>query len=102
MRGQLESIDGITVHDRGDQKCGIVTFSVNGMDSSFVKSKLAEKQINVSVGAARSTLIYMDKNHLSSVVRASVHYYNTEEEIKVMCAVLTTLASGIINTHPHS
>jgi cysteine desulfurase/selenocysteine lyase len=69
--------------------CGIVTFSVKGSDSSSaVKNKLAEKHINVSVGKAISTLIYMDKNHLNNIVRASVHYYNTEEEIGVLCGAL--------------
>src|ERR1700744_741035 len=73
MRSQLESIDGIIVHDHGDQKCGIVTFSVDGIDSAEIKSELAARQINVSVGKAISTLIYMNKNTLNSVVRASVH-----------------------------
>ncbi|MDB4903622.1 MAG: aminotransferase class V-fold PLP-dependent enzyme [Mucilaginibacter sp.] len=89
MRRQLESIDGITVHDICDQKCGIVTFSVDAKDSASVKSMLAEKQINVSVGLAKSTLFYMNKNHLTSVVRASVHYYNTEDEIKKLCDALS-------------
>jgi cysteine desulfurase / selenocysteine lyase len=88
MRQKLESIKGIAVHDSGDEKCGIVTFTLEGFDSSFIKDILAEKQINVSIGLARSTLIYMDKNHLSSVIRASVHYYNSEEEIDLMCMVL--------------
>jgi selenocysteine lyase/cysteine desulfurase len=91
LRQQLQEIEGITVHDIGDLKCGIVTFSVKGMDSGTVKAKLAEKQINVSVGIAKSTLYYMNKNHLSTVVRASVHYYNTAEEIKVLCNTLKTI-----------
>jgi cysteine desulfurase/selenocysteine lyase len=91
LRRKLEIIDDITVHDQGDRKCGIVTFSVKGIDSAFVKSELAAKQINVSVGKAISTLIYMNKNHLNSVVRASVHYYNTEEEISTLCDALKTL-----------
>src|SRR5258708_7672118 len=94
LRQQLEGIDGITVHDFGDQKCGIVTFSVKDMDSLLVKNKLAEKRINVSVGKAISTLIYMNKNHLSSIVRASIHYYNTEEEIKIFCAALVSVIAG--------
>jgi len=93
MRRQLENIDGIIVHDQGDHKCGIVTFSANGIDSAVIKSKLAEKQINVSVGKAVSTLIYMNKNHLTSVVRASVHYYNTEQEIMTMCDALVAIIS---------
>jgi cysteine desulfurase/selenocysteine lyase len=96
MRQQLESIDGITVHDIGDQKCGIVSFLVNGIDSASVKSKLAEKQINISVGKAISTLIYMDKHHLNTIARASVHYYNTEEEIKTMCDALAAMTMSVV------
>ena len=36
MRGRLEAIDGIAVHDIGDQQCGIVTFTVAGVDSQAV------------------------------------------------------------------
>ena len=88
MRRQLGDIDGITVHDNGEQKSGIVTFTVDGVGSSHVKSELGEKKIHVSVGLAKSTLIYMNRNSLNTVVRASVHYYNTEEEINRMCDAL--------------
>jgi selenocysteine lyase/cysteine desulfurase len=96
MRRQLGDIEGITIHDSGDQQCGIVTFSVEGMDSALVKSELAANQINVSVGKAISTLIYMNKNQLSTIVRASVHYYNTEEEIDELCNVLTAIATKAV------
>ncbi len=91
MRNQLSAIDGVTVHDFGAEKCGIVTFSVEGVESIAVKTKLAARGINVSVAKAISTLIYMNKNHLVSIVRASVHYYNTEEEIAKLCEVLQKL-----------
>jgi selenocysteine lyase/cysteine desulfurase len=91
LRVQLRGIEGITVHDFGDKQCGIVTFTISGVDSAIVKTKLAEKQINVSVGQAKSTLFFMNKHHLNSVVRASVHYYNTEDEIKTMCNALRYL-----------
>jgi cysteine desulfurase/selenocysteine lyase len=91
LRSQLQNIEGVTVHDFGNQLCGIVTFSVNGLDSAVVKNKLAEKHINVSVGKAISTLIYMNKNQLATIVRASVHYYNTEAEITALCEVLASL-----------
>jgi cysteine desulfurase/selenocysteine lyase len=94
LRTNLERIEGITVHDVGDEKCGIVTFSVNGFESADVKNRLAEKQINTSVALARSALLYMDKHHLTSVVRASVHYYNTESEITTMCKELTLITKA--------
>ncbi|MDN3580487.1 aminotransferase class V-fold PLP-dependent enzyme [Mucilaginibacter flavus] len=91
LRQKLGTMTGITVHDFGAEQCGIVTFSVDAVDSILVKNKLADKHINVSVGKAISTLIYMDKNHLASNVRASVHYYNTEEEISKLCEELAGL-----------
>ena len=94
MRRQLGEIDGITVHDTGEHKGGIVTFSVCGMGSSHVKSGLAEKKIHVSVGLDKSTLIYMNRNSLNTVVRASVHYYNTEEEINGMCGALKSIVKS--------
>jgi cysteine desulfurase/selenocysteine lyase len=88
LRSRLREIPGITVHDGGDQQCGIVTFSVAGVDAVQVKDHLAAKKINVTVGRANSTLLYMNRNHLTSIVRASVHYYNTEEEIDLLCSAL--------------
>jgi selenocysteine lyase/cysteine desulfurase len=85
MRQQLRDLDGVTVHDSGDEQCGIVTFTVKDIDSALIKNKLAAKHINVSVGQAKSTLYFMSKNGLTTIVRASIHYYNTEEEIKEMC-----------------
>ncbi|MEO7211460.1 aminotransferase class V-fold PLP-dependent enzyme [Mucilaginibacter sp.] len=94
MRAQLSNIEGVTVHDFGAEQCGIVTFSVEGIESALVKSKLAEQGINVSLAKAISTLIYMNKNKLANIVRASVHYYNTEEEIATMCAALKSIAKS--------
>lgn len=87
-RSALNSIPGITVHDMGNEKCGIVTFSVNGIDSMLVRDKLVENGVNVSFGGQQATPIYMDKHQLKGIVRASLHYYNTEAEIAAMCDLL--------------
>lgn len=94
MRQRLAALPGITVHDSGEQQCGIVTFSVDGIDAVRVKNELAAKRINVSVGKASSTLIYMNRKQLDAIVRASVHYYNTEEEIEILCKVLGAITGG--------
>lgn len=91
LRTQLAAIDGVTVHYAGSVQCGIVTFSIEGIDSAVVKDKLAEQNINTSVGKAVSTLYYMQRHGLTSVVRASVHYYNTEAEVQELCAVLAAI-----------
>lgn len=91
LRNKLNGINGITVHDFGAEQCGIVTFTVKGVDAVQVKKYLAEKHINVSVGKAISTLYFMNKNNLTNVLRASVHYYNTDEEINMLCSNLLAL-----------
>jgi len=91
LRKKLASIKGVTVHDHGDYLSGIVTFSVADKDATTVKAALAEKKINVSIGRAPSTLLYMNRNHLTTVIRASVHYYNTEEEIESLCSVVAAI-----------
>jgi cysteine desulfurase/selenocysteine lyase len=93
LRKQLKKITGITVHDQGSIQCGIVTFTLDGIESSWIKARLAEQNINVSVGMAISTFTYMNRHHLKSVVRASLHYYNTEEEISRMCQSLRAMTT---------
>lgn len=91
LRNKLTSIGQVTVHDKGDHLSGIVTFSVAGMEAETIKKALDEKNINVSIGRAHSTIIYMNKHQLATVVRASVHYYNTEEEIEIFCETLSRI-----------
>jgi selenocysteine lyase/cysteine desulfurase len=87
-------MDGITVHDQGDELCGIITFSISGVTAAEVRTKLAEKNINVNIGFAKSTLYYMNRKGLDGIVRASVHYYNTEEEIEKVCGELRAMGKS--------
>ena len=81
LRERLGSLPGVVVHDLGAERCGIVTFSVAGRTATEVKGALAANAVNVSVSSRSSTLLDMDARGLADVVRASVHYYNTEEEV---------------------
>lgn len=81
LRFALGSIPGITLQDQGAQKCGIVTFTKAGEDPEAIRARLHKSQINVSTTQRSSALLDFDARGLTSVVRASVHYYNTEAEI---------------------
>lgn len=81
MRAQLGAIPGVTVRDLGAIKGGIVTFTKDGLTPDQIKAALAEQRINVSASARSSTLLDMTARRLDKVVRASVHYYNSEAEI---------------------
>jgi selenocysteine lyase/cysteine desulfurase len=90
LRTELKALGGITVRDLGAQQCGIVSFTVDSKTPEEIQRLLAEHKINVSVSGQSSTRLDMEARELTSVVRASVHYYNSEEEIERFC---TTLAS---------
>lgn len=91
LRTALAVLPTVTVQDLGENKCGIVTFTVAGHSAPEVKAYLASKAINVSASTLSSTRIDMENRGLLDVVRASVHYYNTEEEIANFCAAVKSI-----------
>jgi selenocysteine lyase/cysteine desulfurase len=92
LRARLDAIPGVTVRDLGEVRCGIVTFTIDGADLDDVKRKLAELNMNVTISRAPSTRLDMEARGISGLVRASVHYYNTEGEIERFVTALTELA----------
>jgi selenocysteine lyase/cysteine desulfurase len=81
LRAQLAEVPAVTVRDLGVTRCGIVTFNVDGVGAEQVKQTLARERINVTVSEPSSTLLDARERDLPDLVRASVHYYNTEEEL---------------------
>ena len=84
LREGLAEVDGVRVHDLGLRKCGIVSFTVDGLESAAVKQALAERAINVSVNPGHYTRLDMEARGLKDLVRASAHYYNTEDEVDAL------------------
>jgi selenocysteine lyase/cysteine desulfurase len=91
LRERLTAFPGITVHDPGAERCGIVSFTVDGHDADTIRQTLAGQHINVTVSRLTSTRLDMEARGLTSVVRASVHYYNSEAELDRFCTILATL-----------
>ena len=92
LRARLAAVPGVTVRDLGVVRGGIVSFTVRGVDAARVKATLRAARINVTESPARGTLLDMRARGLSEVVRASVHYYNTDEEIDRLTAEVARLA----------
>ena len=82
LRALLTEVDGVTVHDPGDIRCGIVTFAVDGISAEDIKKRLARERINVTVAETSSAVIDALERDLPNVVRASVHYFNTDDELE--------------------
>lgn len=82
LRQQLADIPAVTLQDLGKNTCGIVTFTCQNLDAIEVQKKLQEQKINVGVVMQKFARLDMGKRNLPDLVRASVHYYNTENEIE--------------------
>ena len=88
LRARLRDIDGVTVHDQGLRRGGIVTFTVDGVPSREVQQQLAAKSINTSVSAIGSARFDLPRRGLPDLVRASVHYYNNDTELDRLIGAL--------------
>jgi cysteine desulfurase/selenocysteine lyase len=84
LRLMLAEIPGVSVHDIGKRKCGIVTFSVAGIAATEVEKRLRDNRVQVSVSSPVSTLIDATRRQLPDLVRSSVHYYNQESELEAL------------------
>ena len=91
LRTKLANIDGITLTDQGAVQCGIITFMAAQKDPNHIKTELSKHNINVSVSDGSGSLVSFVQRDLTEVVRASVHYFNTEDEIETFISALTEI-----------
>ncbi|MGE3829942.1 MAG: aminotransferase class V-fold PLP-dependent enzyme [Parvibaculaceae bacterium] len=94
LRGALAEIPGVSIHDLGSNPGAIVTFTVDGVAIADIKTKLAEKRINVGQSIPSSTLLDALARNLPPVVRASPHYYNSEEDIGALVDCVREIAKA--------
>jgi cysteine desulfurase/selenocysteine lyase len=87
------SSHSVQVHDKGALLCGLVSFTVDTMSADTLKQRLfKEYSINTSVSRVPSSRLDFENRNLTAVVRASVHYYNTEREIEILASAVTECA----------
>jgi cysteine desulfurase / selenocysteine lyase len=91
LRAELGKVPGVTVRDIGAERCGIVTFTADGIGAREMQQALAGRSMNVTISTVASTRFDMETRGLNEVVRASVHYYNDDVEIERFCATLRTI-----------
>ncbi len=91
LRSKMSEVPTVTVRDIGSVKSGIVSFTYDGLSVLEVQNRLFKQGINISWTGAPNTYLDMTERGLSEIARASVHYYNSSEEIDVFVKALKEL-----------
>jgi selenocysteine lyase/cysteine desulfurase len=92
LRAELDELPGVTVADRGEVLGAIVTFAVRGHTADDVRAALGAQRVNVSVTDATAARLDLDGRGIDELVRASVHYYNSDEELGKLVECVAGLA----------
>jgi cysteine desulfurase/selenocysteine lyase len=85
LRRTLANVKGVVVRDQGDRQSGIVTFTKNGVSAEVIAGELKQQRINITHLSQSQALTDMARRGLHGLARASVHYFNTGEEIARFC-----------------
>ena len=88
LRLKLAALDGVQLTDQGREQCGIVTFVAQQCSPAEIKAGLSAHRINVSTSKGSGSLVSFQARGLTEVIRASLHYYNTDQEIDYFIDVL--------------
>ena len=94
LRARLAEVPGVTVQDIGRRRCGICSFTTDKLPAVEIQQRLEGQRVNTSVSDPNSTLLDATKRGLPDVVRASVHYYNSEEELDRFTAAVRALLAA--------
>jgi cysteine desulfurase/selenocysteine lyase len=91
LRSRLVEVPGVTVTDVGQVKSGIVSFISAAESPEEIARHLKARRINVTTSSVASTRFDMEDRGLDKVVRASVHYLTTDEEIELLVSAVREL-----------
>ena len=94
---RLEQIRGVRLYSDRENPCGIVSFLLEGEDSERTAESLAENGVGCRGGLHRAALAHRTlKTTGTGLVRCSLGYGNTMEEVDRMCDMVAAIknASG--------
>lgn len=93
LRSGLAALPGVTVHDLGEVRCGLVTFTVDGVPAPTVRDRLAERNITVTLSTTTSTQYDMTRRGLDAIVRASPHYFTSPAQLDEAIAAVAAMTA---------
>jgi selenocysteine lyase/cysteine desulfurase len=97
LRFELSAIPGVRLLERMDDTgdlAGIVGFTIEGHQPEKIRNLLRRIGINVWVSMANTACVDMERRELTEALRASVHYYNTVDEIHRFCSALREIVTN--------
>ena len=93
LRNRLKMIKNVKLTDIGKNLSGIVCIEIPGKSPFEVSELLKKENIHVSAGAIQNSRLLFEKINVDEVLRISVHYFNTKEEIDKCCQALERVLS---------
>ena len=91
LRIRMAGLPGVTLHDLGENKSGIISFSTCNIEPQKVIEIMSAKGINISSTSALSTRYDMDQRGIKEMNRIGIHYYNSEFELDQFMGCLRSL-----------
>ncbi|GAA2292707.1 aminotransferase class V-fold PLP-dependent enzyme [Nonomuraea roseoviolacea subsp. roseoviolacea] len=92
LRDHLAAIAGVRVLDRGPELAGLVTFAVEGWRPEPFKAALDARKVNSALSFREFAQYDFADKDVEWALRLSPHYYNTEEEVDTVAAMVAELA----------
>jgi selenocysteine lyase/cysteine desulfurase len=92
LRARLDEVPGVTVRDKGVRRCAITTFTVDGVESQEVAARLRADRVNVGVTTVPFAQLDLPHRGLGPLVRASLHYVTTDEELDRFVGLVRAIA----------
>ncbi len=94
LRADLRGVEGVTVHDDAERVCGIVTFSVAGVEAGAVVAAVAANGAIVNSTGANWATLDLAAKALTQIVRVSPHIFNSTDDIGRVVQAVAQLSPG--------
>ncbi len=95
MFSEIDAIENSVIYGRPENIYGIVAFNINGVNTHDV-AKILDEQRRICVRSGYHCAIPAIKHigayELGGTVRASLHYYNTKEEVQILAETLEEIS----------
>ena len=95
MINEISSIDGIETYCLSDlsHQAGIISWNIKGRDPNEVATELYSRRKIAVASGAQGSLLALSPFNIKGVVRASVQFFNTEDEVDLLAETVRKIAA---------